>query len=462
MTFVEDVWDSIGFNPQPAQRIALASPARTVLAAGGERAGKSYTSAVKLVTWVMEDLVRLGPKRLYWIVGPDYVQTHREYDYAADFFYRLQMVLPGGDSRPKDGAWIMHLKGDVTIMTRTSEDPKTLANDAPDGVLMVEAAQQAFEAFEKLYNRLAQQRAAGSGHFYVSGTFEKSLGWYPEIFNLFQGDNLYGGRSFSLPSWENLVVFPGGWDDPEMVRLRAILPKETYDERFGGIPCPPKELVFREFRHHLHVVSMRFADTKQPFRDENGWALPKDGELELWVDPGYAGAYSVLFVYIFAGLVFVVDEVYAQGKIGEVVIAETLAKQELFKRVTRGVMDVAGRQHNAMKSQEELWLEKAKLSMFSESVPIVDGIIRHRTFLVDPMSLAPRIFHDPKCVGTINEYGLYRYPEAKENRDERELPIDANNHSMKAIAYGLWNHFGYVDRIVRVKRHNLIKNRSTY
>lgn len=457
---VQPVLDAVGIKPEPAQAAALFAPQRTVLVAGGERAGKSYTSSVRLVTWVMTDLVRLGPKRLYWIVGPDYTQTHREFDYAHEFFQKLGMVVTV--SMPKDGSWQMTLKGDVTIVTKTSEDPKSLANDAPDGILMVEAAQQTFEAFEKCFNRLSEKRNKGSGHFYISGTFEKSLGWYPEIFNLFQGDNLYGGRSFSLPSWENRNVFPGGYDDPEMVRLRGILPKDTFDERFGGIPCPPQELVFKEFRHITHVVNMRWSDTKTPHRDETGWVLPKDGDLELWVDPGYAGAYAVLFVYIHQGLVFVVDEVYAKGKVGEAVIAETIAKRELFSRVKRGVMDVAGRQHNAMESQEELWLRLARLSMFADAVPIVDGILRHRTFLTDPMTLAPRLFHAPQCKGTISEYGLYRYPDVKENRDERELPIDANNHAMKALAYGLQARFGYVDRLKKHDRKSLIRQRSSY
>lgn len=457
---IEGILASIEVTPQPAQGQALFCQNKVVLVAGGERAGKSFTSAIVLVIWTILDLVNLGPGRLYWIVGPDYVQCHREFDYAAGFFYKLGMVLT--DNRPKDGSWQMTLKGGVTIITKTSEDPKALANDAPDGVLMVEAAQQTFDTYEKLFNRLAESRGRGSGHFYISGTFEKSLGWYPEIFNLFQGDNLWGGKSFSLPSWENLTVFPGGYDDEEMVRLRGVLPKETFDERFGGVPCPPRELVFKEFRHYLHVVNTRWGDVKVPVRDEKGWLLPKDGDLELWIDPGYAGAYAVLFVYVFAGLVFIVDEVYAQGKVGEIVIQETIAKRDLFQRVKRGVMDVAGRQHNAMESQEELWLKHAKLPMFMEPVPIVDGILRHRTFLTDPMTMAPRMYHDPKCKGTIREYELYRYPEAKENRDERELPIDANNHSMKAIAYGLWNRFSYVDTLHKSTRRSVIRNRSSY
>jgi hypothetical protein len=207
-------------------------------------------------------------------------------------------------------------------------------------------------------------------------------------------------------------------------------------------------------------VPIRFGKTDAPVRDENGWLLPENTELEIWVDPGYAGAYAVLFLAIVGSLVFQVDEVYARGKVGEQVIQETLAKRDLFERVKRGVIDIAGRQHNAMESQVELWQRLANLSLQSEAVPIADGIARHRTFLTDPRTLAPRLYHDPKCVGTIREYGLYRYSESTETRPENELPIDRDNHAMKALAYGLSHKFGFVDRLTKPAPRNLIVDRT--
>jgi len=84
--------------------------------------------------------------------------------------------------------------------------------------------------------------------------------------------------------------------------------------------------------------------------------------------------------------------------------------------------------------------------------------MRHRTFLKDPQTGKPRLFHDPKCKHTIEEYSLYRYREIKEGRPIREKPIDACNHSLKAIAYGLVANFGFVNApprgnvIARIRR----------
>ena len=81
----------------------------------------------------------------------------------------------------------------------------------------------------------------------------------------------------------------------------------------------------------------------------------------------------------------------------------------------------------------------------AQPVPIVDGIHRHHTFLSDPLTGVPRLVHSPKCRGAIKEYGLYKYPNDSPGRAERALPIDKNNHAMKAYAYGLVANFGFVD-----------------
>jgi hypothetical protein len=447
------VFDRLGYVPFAEQLAIHEDESALKLIAGGERGAKSWTTGKELIG----DSAFL---ELVWIVGPDYRQAKPEFRYLVEDAIALDAIEHLSDPVDDESPRTLVLHGGIKITTRSGRDPAKLASEAPDEIAMVEAAQQPYENFQKLWNRLAQKRRAGRGKLILSGTFEGSLGWYPEMWTKLQGPNEYGGKSFSLPTWANRALFPGGWDDPQIQLLRATNPEDLFWERFGGVPRPPKELVFREFLHTVHVTPMRFvAGIESAFRDDRGWALPDSGELELWVDPGYAGAYAVLFVYVEGGLVWTPDEVYLQGVTGPDVITRVMGKTELFERVRRVIIDVAGRQHNAMESQVELWERTTRLPVFSRPVGIVDGINRHRTFLVDPLTKAPRLFHDPRCRGAIREYGLYRYHEAKELRDENELPIDANNHAMKAIAYGLTHRFGVVDRLSKPTRRNLIRDR---
>ena len=51
------------------------------------------------------------------------------------------------------------------------------------------------------------------------------------------------------------------------------------------------------------------------------------------------------------------------------------------------------------------------------------------------------------ALGPLAEFSLWRFPETSERQNEANRPIDANNHFIKTLAYGLVDHFGvYIER----------------
>ena len=435
---------SWNYAPNDLQRTIHDAPERIVLLAGGERAGKSFVGANDLAAEAAAD------PGLYWIVGPDYAQARPEFNYVVDALTKIDALADV--SMPKEGSCQMILRGGCIIQTKSGEDAVKLASFAPKGILMVEAAQQSFENFQKLANRTAEARA----WLRATGTFESSLGWYADMWEVLQKpDNIWGGKSISLPTWSNTAIFPGGETDSEILRLKATNDPDVFLERFGGVPCPPKGLVFREFRYSVHVAEIAFATVEVALWSPNDatWYLPNDSRTELWVDPGYAGAYAVEFVALSGSRAFVFDEVYAVGQVAETVIEEVKQHRDGFNRVTQsqrktgigGVIDIAARAHASSDSQEEVWRRAGGIIFRAQPTPVVDGIHRHHTFLSDPLTQVPRLIHSPKCKGAIKEYGLYRYPNDSPGRNERALPIDKHNHAMKAFAYGLVANFGFVD-----------------
>lgn len=433
------VFAKIGYAASPEQQAVHNDASLVRLVAGGERAGKSRLAAAE-VTGNAPD------GSLFWLLGRDYAAARGEFTYCLQDAQKLDAVERNGLSMPEEGRWTMRLKGGIEISTFSADDPLKIATKAPSGIVMCEAGQHDFSTFLRAFSRTAEGRARGDGWLLLAGTFEKSQRWYAELHRKGQVPNEYGLRSHSLPTWSNLAAFPGGRTDPAITAMEAALPPDVFLERFGGVPAANEGVVFREFETTTHVTPIRFGPVETDMRDENGWVLPEKSPLEVWLDPGYAGAYAVLFVAIVGGRVFVVDEVYARSKTGEEVILEARAKRDLWDRVTRGVIDVAGKQHHAMPSQVDIWRRLTGLPLSAQPVGIADGILRHRTFLCDPFTKAPRIFFDPKCKQTIWEHSEgYRYADVKPRRDTRELPIDADNHSCKAIAYGLVARFGFVD-----------------
>jgi hypothetical protein len=62
----------------------------------------------------------------------------------------------------------------------------------------------------------------------------------------------------------------------------------------------------------------------------------------------------------------------------------------------------------------------------------------------------PGLVVDPRCVNTIAEYGMYRYPAAPEGvtlkRDPRDEPVKLADHAMDATRYALHGELGEAAR----------------
>jgi len=268
----------------------------------------------------------------------------------------------------------------------------------------------------------------------MGGTFEEEdyIGWYRELFELGQSANNLELKSFSLPTWTNTIIFPGGRNDPEILKQEAGMTNERFQERFGGVPCPKTGRVVTEFANSIHVKDCPY--------DKN---LP----VELAVDPGYAGAHAILAVQDYGEYIGLIDEVYLQGYITKDMIL-ICKKKDWWNAVVGGAIDIAGRQHQAMAAPVEVWMAEG-VSLRSKKVNIEDGIDLLRTHMKQhPVSGRPGVIVDPKCRGFISECGGGRPPVENGGiwmRDKNTLqPIDRNNHACKALIYYLSNKYGFV------------------
>lgn len=446
------LFDAVGYEPSPEQehfhflKDEHAETPRFKLAVGGEQAGKSFSAAMELFSF-------LPWGELFWIVGPDYAQTHNEFNYVWEALEQID-GLDSYPSMPEKGSWTLRTVWGTEIVTKSSDDPAKIAGRAPDGILLVEAAQCPETVFLRCMGRAAPKR----GWVCVNGTFEnEKYAWYRLKYLEWRGSNIDGGRSCSLPTWSNRKLYPGGRHDPEIKRLERLKGTDWFKERFAGEPVPPRGLVFREFRPEVHMreIERTRLEDFDMYPNTQTVYLPEDTDDELWIDPGYTGGYSVLFVSIVGDTAFIYDEIYKQGWTGEE-MANAAARHPRWKRIKKIVMDVAGRQHQAGKSQVEVWYDLTGLRARGTKIDILDGIQRTRISLrPHPETGVPGLILGPACVRTMEEFCEgYRYPiDVKSQVGSstmdvvvNEKPIDAHNHSAKAIAYGLIDNFGPVRR----------------
>ena len=282
------LFSKIGFEPTPMQQPIVECKKRFILVAGGEQAGKSMIASKFLISRFMQDQKENDEPGLYWLVAADYERTRAEFEYLVEDFGKLG-VLADSTKRVDPGRIV--LGNGVRIETKSAKDPRTLAMKAPNGIIGCEASQLDLESFHRLRGRCAPKR----GWLFLAGTFEGSLGWYPQLYQTWQ-HGTSDEQSFSLPSYSNRHLYPGGRKDPEILKLKALASDEFFMERIEGIPTPPQGLVFGEFRADIHISE----DAK--------WM--KGEPVQLWMDPGYAGAYAVQVVQEINGQVCVIDEIY--------------------------------------------------------------------------------------------------------------------------------------------------------
>ena len=394
---------------------------QVALILGGERAGKSTVAAneaAALALWT--DLV--------FVAGQEYENTEPEFEYLVESLEKVGAVTRvHTPRRDRWEAWLA-TGGYVRTVSLRAKGPDALiaTGKAPGVIVLSEAGLLDFSHFVAAWMRCAEQR----GVVVAAGTLKGSKPWYAEKFREFRGANPYNGRSVSLPSWGNLAVYPGGETDPTIVAMREALDDQTFDERVGAEPVASALLVFgRQFSHDKHVRRVEY-DPELP--------------VEVAVDPGYAGAYAVEVVqWTGPADVRVVDEFYKQYATWHEAV-DWLRSLPYAERITRGVGDVAIKQHHGDRSQYENWRD-AGILLRSRVVSIESGISRMRDFLVSPFTGTARVVFDHRCEGVIWEFGREMYPKDQDGQPIKDSPIDRYNHGRKALSYWLCWHFGLSD-----------------
>lgn len=417
---------------------------------GGMQSGKTMTGSLHMFAmhWC---------SRILWIVGARYEDCRYEFEKVVEAGYINKVLDPSNVSHPTQGPSRATFNNGCILRTLSSEDESKLSSESPDGVLMVEAGQQTYQAFRTLWTRVTHN----TGWLIVSGTFEQYKGrWFPDLWTQCQGGNEFQGVSIALPTYANPDKYPEGAQDPKILAIQKTLSEDEFAERFLGIPRAPLGVVFPEFRRSLHVRTDVLPHPMYPTR--------------LWIDPGYFPAsYSCLFVQIINGQTRILKEYYTNSSLPEYIavgqtsrldplvheqMAELVSEDSLCENLEKIVIDVAGTYHQgAGETALDTWRRVLSrnhpegapvIPIVGKYVKVEDGLKRtHDKLRMNPMTNQPNLVLHPSAENTIWELEQgYRF-NLKGNRDFGNInkPIDKHNHSAKAIAYGIIDAFGLAE-----------------
>jgi hypothetical protein len=468
-TMRPQLWNKLGWSPHPMQREILLSPTRQKVFAGGRRVGKSQTgghvlvpyalSAAKEIPW----LDRVGQRREYWIVGPEYSDAEKEFRVVYNALRKLRVPFdkPGTYNNPLAGE--MHISlwdGRLQIHAKSSKYPGTLVGEGVSGIICSEAAKMRPSVWPK-FLRPTLADFAGWAYF---GSTPEGRNWFYDLWNAGQDPNRTDWASWRAPSWSNRHLFPAPTTseqvkvlqqmkrngipitpveiqlskvDPEIVAMMLDLSEEMFNQEVAALFNEFVGRVFKDFDEEIHVGDFEYDPTWQTYAA---------------LDYGFTNPFVWLLIQIdpFGENIRVLDEYYEVGRTTEEACREIQARglapgsligfypdpaePDRSKQLS-GLLGLRsyGGTGGALSDRLE-WIRR-KLKP--------DSKVAHLS--MDHPEWTPQLMIHRRCRQTIREFNAYRYPDlattdAKGNL--QEAPQKKDDHTPEALGRFMVGHFG--------------------
>lgn len=473
------LYKKIGWEPHSGQRAVICSHCRSKVVAAGRRFGKSEIGGHKLyqealnTRLVKTHLENIGKRREFWIVGPSYTDSEKEFrilwneldkTIGKDNFDR-----PGSYNDPHGGS--MHLSlwdGRFQVHAKSEKHPDSLVGEGLSGAVFAEAA----KLKERTYNKLIRPTLADFNGWSLFTSTPEGKNWFYELWKRGQDPNRPDWASWRMPSWMNPFVYPGGASDAAIANLRAALAnREMIDHaafRRLGIDPEIGEMVadlteesfnqevaadftefvgrvFKGFDEEVHVGDFQY---------DPGWSTYGA------VDYGFTNPNVWLLVQIdpFGERIRVLDEVYERGLTADEFAEEIKGRGLCPGSVKSFYPDPAS--PGDSRTLEQVLKIKAKGGTGGELRWRIDAIRnalkeRNPHLPYGAPERVPTLQIDRKCTNTINDFLNYRYPEKRKDSDgnEKENPMSKDDHGPEALGRFFAGHLGTPDRTVRRARN---------
>lgn len=432
----ERIWNALSYDPHNGQRLIHESTARHRVADCGRRWGKSVMGGNELIpealkTYTMlSELRKSGKRREFWIVGPEYSDSEKEFRVFWDAAIRLDLPFdhPGSYNNP-EGSMIGSLwGGKFLVHAKSAKYPSTLVGEGLAGAIMSEAAKLKSIVWAKYIRpALADERGwslhtstpEGKNHFYdkyMRGLDPENKDW----------------ASWRMPSWTNNRIFPGGKNDPEIIDMAADMTEERFKQEIGADFSEFVGRVFAAFEEEVHVRRLKYDPSLQTF---------------LATDYGWTNPFVALVIQV-----DVWDNVYVLGEfrvnqmdINDIGKELQTWRSGLARQATKLYPDPAEPGDTAiLASALHLVPQKNTGGEIKWRLELIRQALRPMPLHAPEEERVPKLLIDFSCTELIREMNEYRYPDTKEEQDKEnpENPLKKDDHAPEALGRFFRGYFG--------------------
>ena len=465
------VYDDIGFVPHEMQRRCMECDTRNRVIAGGRRGGKSQIGGNELVpealmTRDMSDYLKSqGKRREFWIVGPEYSDSEKEFRATYNALKRLEVPFdkPGTYNNPHGGDMVISLWGGAYILdAKSAKHPETLVGEGLSGVVMAEAA----KLKQSTWYKFVRPTLADFQGWALFTSTPEGKNWFYELWQMGQDPKYLEWASWRFPSWVNPHVYPKGASDPgirllreanragkaitpnmmelagvdpEIVSMMLDMTEVTFNQEIGALFTEFAGRVFQEFDEEVHVRDLEFQTSPT-------WSTFAA------VDYGYTNPNVWLLIQVGPwGEIHILDEVYEPGlTITE--FANEIKRRELCPSgLVRFYPDPAspGSSRELSEALKVRYATAGTGGDLSDRLEAIRAVLKPQPahLPADHPDKRPDLLINRRCKNTIREFNDYRYPKTVEEarasgRNAPELPMKKDDHTPEAFGRFLAGHFG--------------------
>jgi hypothetical protein len=445
------VFQEIGYEPHGGQRPFHAARAdhRMRLASCGRRFGKSEMGGHELTVAAIQAkqmkhlLSPKGRRHEYWIVGPTYSDSEKEFRKLYNDITKLEIPMdhPGTYYAENSGLNQLSLFGGrYLVTTKSAERSDLLIGEGLQGLIVAEAAKLKPIVWTKsLRPTLADYANDPHMPSWASLTSTpEGKNWFYDLYNRGQSDLPEDEQWWSqrMPSWANEILFPLGRLDPEILDMERDMSAEKFKQEIEADFTEYVGQVFKDFELETHVGTHPYNPSLPTYiAQDYGWTNPM----------------VVLFLQVDVfNNVFVVGEYYRTHRTAEETASDVWEDPKLGPMARAAVAlfpDPASPGANSTMANK--WLVSNKGD--------TGGLVQDRLELIrrwlkpQPLELPdghpdkqPKLKFDRSCVNTIREFQDYRYADNKRESDKNnpENPMKVDDHTPEAIGRFYAGHFG--------------------
>lgn len=403
------LFEKIGYKPHSDNQWSFHnSEARFRIPCCGRRWGKSQAEGHELT------LKMFMPDSINWIVAPKYVLGEKEFRVVWFDFKKLGLL-----NSCKTHYNIHQGRMDIyfpefnsLLEVKSADRPDGLVGEGVDHVCMSEAAKHNRSTWE-MYIRPALSDKRGSADFPSTPV---GFNWYKGMYDIGADYQFKDYESWRFPSWTNPIVYPGGFDDPEIQEIKSRVSDMWFAQEIGAEFTSFEGQIYPEFNPDVHVRKFEYNP-----QFKNWWAL----------DFGYVDPFVCLDIMIDPTN----DRVYVWREYVQSYKATNEHGVILKNRENPPQFHVDAIAADPRGADEIATLTFFLGSILCNAVGWVLGVEEIKKALkIRPDGLPGLIIH-PRCKETTRQMQALRAHEGKEDRNAKQGQHDYDDHCPDALRY---------------------------